>query len=80
MEEARHHQTPPKKMNDIFVMYKLSDEIHTDQTGKFPVTSQQGYRYIMVGSHIDSNCIFCETMKSRTEGKRLVFILCGTKR
>jgi hypothetical protein len=53
-KETTHHYIPAKKMNDIFVKtYELSDEIHTDQTGKFPVTSQRGYRYIMVGIHID---------------------------
>ena len=71
-EETTHHHIPAKKMNDIFVTsYELSDEIHTDQTGKFPVTSQRGYRYIMVGIHIDANYIFCETMKNRTEGEMI---------
>ena len=43
-ETATHKATPAKKMNDIFVkIYELSGEIHTDQTGKFPVTSQRGY-------------------------------------
>jgi len=71
-EETTHHHIPAKKMNDIFVKtYELSDEIHTDQTGKFPVTSQRGYRYIMVGIHIDANYIFCETMKNRTEGEMI---------
>jgi hypothetical protein len=71
-ETATHKATPAKKMNDIFVkIYELSGEIHTDQTGKFPVTSQRGYRYIMVGIHIDSNYIFCETMKNRTEGEMI---------
>ncbi len=33
-----------KKMNDIFVkIYKLVETIHTNQTGAFLVTSQQGY-------------------------------------
>jgi hypothetical protein len=65
---------PPKlvgieKMDNIFVkIYKLAEEIHTDQTGVFPVTSQRGYRYIMVGIHIDANYIFCKLMKNRTEG------------
>jgi hypothetical protein len=61
-----------KKMDDIFVkIYELAKEIHTDQTGAFPVTSQQGYRYIMVSIHIDANYIFCELMKNRTEGKMI---------
>jgi hypothetical protein len=68
---------PPKlvairKLNDIFIkIYELAETIHTDQTGAFPVTSQRGYRYIMVGIHIDANYIFCETMKNRTEGEMI---------
>ncbi len=59
-----------KKMDDIFVkIYELAEEIHADQTGAFPVTSQQGYRYIMVGIHIDANYIFCKLMKNIMEGK-----------
>ena len=55
---------PPKlvairKLNDIFVkIYELTETIHTDQTGAFPVTSQRGYRYIMVGIHIEMQTIF----------------------
>jgi hypothetical protein len=61
-----------KKIDDIFVkIYKLAEEIHTDQTGAFPVTLQQGYRYIMAGIHIDANYIFCKLMKNRTEGKMI---------
>jgi hypothetical protein len=61
-----------KKMDNIFVkIYKLVEEIHTDQTGAFPVTSQWGYQYIMVGIHIDANYIFCKLMKNRTEGKMI---------
>ncbi len=47
--EPETDNSPPtpigtKKMNDIFVKtYKLVEEIHTDQTGAFPVTLQQGY-------------------------------------
>ena len=60
------------KFHDIFVnIYDLLDTIHTDQTGAFPVTSQRGYRYIMVGIHLDANYIFCETMKNRTEGEMI---------
>jgi hypothetical protein len=61
-----------KKMNDIFVKtYELAEEIHTNQTGAFLMTLQRGYRYIMVGIHIDANYIFCELMKNRTEGKMI---------
>ncbi len=47
------------------------EEIHTDQAGAFSVTSQRGYRYIMVGIHIDANYIFCKLMKNRMEGKMI---------
>jgi hypothetical protein len=61
-----------KKMNDIFVkIYELAETIHTNQTGTFPVTLQQGYRYIIVGIHLDANYIFCELMKNRMKGKMI---------
>ncbi len=62
-----------KKHYDIFVVvYELLDTIHTDQTGPFPKTSHQGYRYIMVGIHLDANYIFCKLMKNQTEGKMIM--------
>jgi hypothetical protein len=47
-------EAPPlptiKKHYDIFVLvYELLDTVHTDHTGMFPMTLQQGYWYIMVG-------------------------------
>jgi hypothetical protein len=61
-----------KKMDDIFVkIYKLAEEIHTDQTRAFPVTSQHGYQHIMVGIHTDANYIFCKLMKNRMEGEMI---------
>jgi hypothetical protein len=59
-----------KQHNDIFVrVTDLTNIIHTNKTGAFLLTSQQGNRYIMVGIHLDFNYIFCELMKSKTEGK-----------
>jgi hypothetical protein len=75
--EPGREDAPPKlvairKLNGIFVkIYELAETVHTDQTGAFPVTSQWGYRYIMIGIHIDANYIFCETMKNRTEGEMI---------
>jgi hypothetical protein len=49
-----------KKHYDIFVVvYTLLDTVHTDQTGAFPIKPQQGYRYIMVGIHLNALYIFC---------------------
>jgi hypothetical protein len=65
-------QQPMKKQHDIFVViYKLAKEVHTNQMGAFPVTSQRGYQYIMVGIHLDANYIFCELRKNRTENKMI---------
>ena len=49
----------------------LTDEIHTNQTGAFPHTSQRGNRHIMVAIHVDANYIFAEPMKNRTEGEMI---------
>ncbi len=60
------------KHYDIFVMvYELLDTVHTDQTGPFPIKSQQGYWYIMAGIYLDANYIFCELMKNQTKGKMI---------
>ncbi len=70
-----------KKQQDIFVViYELSEEVHTNQTGAFPVTSQCGYRYIMVGIHLDANYIFWELMKNRTENKMIKAYECMVRR
>ena len=62
VEPGTANPPPPtiKKHYDIFVMvYKLLDTVHTDQTGAFPIKPQQGYRYIMVGIHLNALYIFC---------------------
>jgi hypothetical protein len=59
---------PPTKLNDMFVHVEdLNEEIHTNQTGAFPHTSQCGNRYIMVAVHLDVNYIFAKPMKNRME-------------
>eukprot|EP00957_Ditylum_brightwellii_P131181 10005659-Ditylum_brightwellii.AAC.1 len=42
-------------------------KIYTDQTGKFPVISSKGNRFVMVIYAYDTNCILVEPMKNRTE-------------
>ncbi len=72
LELGTANPPPPtiKKQYDIFVVvYKLLDTVHTNQTGAFPITSQQGHWYIMVGIHLDANYIFCELMKNIAKGK-----------
>jgi hypothetical protein len=55
----------------FLTVMNLTDTIHTNQTGAFLLTLQQGYQYIMVGIHLDSNYIFFKLMKNKTEGKMI---------
>jgi hypothetical protein len=41
--------------------------IYTNQTGRFPITSSQQHKYIMVSYDYDSNWIFTEPLKSCSE-------------
>ncbi len=46
-EGSPFHQIPITKTHEAFFRIdNLTDSIHTDQTGAFPFTSQQGNRYI----------------------------------
>jgi hypothetical protein len=74
VEPGTANPTPPtitKHYNIFVVVYKLLDTAHTDQTGLFPIMSQQGYWYILVGIHLHANYIFCKLMKNHTEGKMI---------
>jgi hypothetical protein len=60
--------SPAKCHNNIFVYNKnLAESIHSDQTGAFPYTSQQGNCYVMIAIHLHANYIFCKPMKNRPE-------------
>jgi hypothetical protein len=74
VEPGTANPPPPTitKHYEIFiVVYKLLDTIHTDQTGPFPITSQQGYWYIIVSIHLGADYIFCKLMKNQTKGKMI---------
>ena len=62
-----HKITITKTHEVLFRVNNLTDSIHTNQTGAFPFTSQQGNRYIMVAIHLDANYIFVEPMRNRTK-------------
>ena len=44
----------------------LIEKIYTDQTGRFPITSRKGNKYILVAYHYDSNTIHEVPLKMRT--------------
>jgi hypothetical protein len=49
----------------------ITGQIYSDQTGRFPVTSSRGNKYIMVVYDYDSAAILAEPIKNRTEGELL---------
>eukprot|EP00804_Cyclotella_cryptica_P018674 CCRYP_007185-RA/>CCRYP_007185-RA protein AED:0.41 eAED:0.41 QI:0/0/0/1/0/0.5/2/0/395 len=48
------------------------DTVYSDQTGQFPHVSSRGYRYQMILYHTDSNSIWVEPTKNRTEGELIL--------
>ena len=64
-------QSPPELLTErthqLFLkVTKYSSKIYTDQTGRFPITSSRGYKYIMIAYDYESNNILAEPIKSRT--------------
>jgi hypothetical protein len=49
----------------------VTGHIYSDQTGRFPITSSRGSKYIMVVYDHDSNAILTEPLTSRTESELL---------
>eukprot|EP00804_Cyclotella_cryptica_P030011 CCRYP_013454-RA/>CCRYP_013454-RA protein AED:0.36 eAED:0.39 QI:0/0/0/1/0/0/4/0/743 len=47
-------------------------KLYSDQTGKFPHASSRGNRYQMILYHTDSNSIWVEPTKNRTEGELIL--------
>ena len=45
---------------------ECSSKIYIDQTGRFPINSRRGYKYIMIAYDYDSNNILAEPINSRT--------------
>ena len=43
---------------------ELTDKMSTNQTGRFPVTSSKGNRYLMIAHVQDPNAILAEPLKS----------------
>ena len=45
----------------------LTGQIHSDLTGRFPVTSIQGHKYLLIVYDYDSNAILAEPLRSRSD-------------
>ena len=64
---------PLPRQHDIFVKtYDTLDTMYTDQTGQFPHLSSRGNRYQMILFHVDSNSIWVEATKNKTEGEMIL--------
>ena len=57
-----------KKKRDVYVKVDdMKERSYSDQTGKFPITSHRGNKYITVMVDIDSSAILVEPMKSQED-------------
>jgi hypothetical protein len=59
--------TPGVKHKDVYlqVFDATKKAMYSDQTGKFPIPSSQGNKYIMVAVELDGNYIDAEPLKTR---------------
>ena len=46
---------------------QVKDSIYTNQTGKPPITSSRGHKYIMIMCDIDGDALLVEPMKNKME-------------
>ena len=63
---------PEPKTNDVFIAFLSADTdgtVYTDLTGKFPITSRAGNKYVLVLYHYDSNAIIFRPMQNRTDAE-----------
>jgi hypothetical protein len=51
--------------NEVMVKILETNEIFTDQMGRFPIKSSSGAQYLFLMYHTDSNAILVRTMATR---------------
>ena len=60
-------ETTKKRTNAFFCKrVEINNKLFSDQTGRFPVTSSKGSKYIMVVYSQDANAILAEPLKSKS--------------
>ena len=53
---------------DVYIkVIEVKNTIYADQTGRFPVMSSSGHKYIMIMVEINSNVVMAEPMKSKRD-------------
>jgi hypothetical protein len=66
-------ESPNQRTHQVFsaIVDSGTGKIYTDQTGRFPVTSSCGHKYLFVLYDYDSNAILAEPIKSRKQNELL---------
>jgi hypothetical protein len=64
--------TLPQQQDIYIKTYDTRNTLYTDQTGKFPHVSSRGFQYHMILYHVDSNSIWVEPTKNKTEGELIL--------
>jgi hypothetical protein len=67
---------PPQEANNpkthlLFAAIIDTGKIYTDQTGRFPVTSSKGHKYVLILYDFDTSVILTEPLKNRTASEIL---------
>ncbi len=59
---------PGVKFKDVYLRVRdmTKKPMFTDQTGRFPITSSKGNKYLMIACELDGNYIDAEPLKSKT--------------
>ena len=69
MDSFPSSPTRNKKSHQVAYVVIDKTDLNTayqDLTGRFPVRSSRGNEYILVGYHLDANCILGHPVKDRT--------------
>ena len=61
------HETKVRTQTAYLQTREFAGKVSTDQTGRFPITSSRGSKYLMVLYDHDSNTILAEPLTSRNE-------------
>ena len=64
-EEEVQQEEHNEKTFEVFMTIVDANKIYTDQTGRFPVTSSKGTKYLCIAYEYDSNAILAKPMKGR---------------
>ena len=68
-DDSNKHVTFRKYHNIYVQIDQVRYTIYAYQTGKFPITSSRGHKYVMILCAIDGNVVLADPMKNKSEGE-----------